>query len=96
MGDRGAARAALNWYRAMIFSNPLAGGAKITVRTLYVWSDHDGAIGPQGAELTPRFVVAPYTYEVLEGVSHWIPDEVPEQLAALLVRHFDADCARPS
>jgi pimeloyl-ACP methyl ester carboxylesterase len=60
-----------------------------------VWSDHDGAIGPQGAELTPRFVAAPYSYEVLEDVSHWIPDEAPEQLAALLVKHIEADPARP-
>ena len=37
-----------------------------------------------------RFVAAPYTYEVLEGVSHWIPEEVPEMLDALLGRHFDS------
>ena len=49
----------------------------------------DTAIGPKGAALTPRFVAGPYTYRVLEGVSHWIPDEAPEQLDALLARHFD-------
>jgi len=87
--DRGAARGALNWYRAMVFSSPRALRAKITVPTLYVWSDGDTAIGPQGAALTPRFVAGPYTYEVLEGVSHWIPDEAPEQLDVLLARHFD-------
>ena len=48
------------------------------------------AIGPQGAALTPRFVAGPYTFEVLKGVSHWIPDEAPEQLDVLLARHFDA------
>jgi pimeloyl-ACP methyl ester carboxylesterase len=96
MGDRAAARAALNWYRAMVFANPLAAGGKITVRTLYVWSDRDRAIGPQGAALTPRFVAAPYSYQVLEGVSHWIPDEAPEQLAALLARHIDPNGSRPS
>ena len=94
MRDRGAARAALNWYRAIIFSSPRALPAKITVPTLYVWSDGDTAIGPKGAALTSRFVVGAYTYEVLEGVSHWIPEEVPEQLDALLARHFDAVPAR--
>jgi pimeloyl-ACP methyl ester carboxylesterase len=94
MRERGAARGALNWYRAMVFSSPRALRAKITVPTLYVWSDGDKAIGPQGAELTPRFVAGPYTYEVLEGVSHWIPDEAPEQLDALLARHFDAASAK--
>jgi len=90
MRDHDAARGALNWYRAMVLSSPRALRAKITVPTLYVWSDGDRAIGPQGAALTPRFVAGPYTYEVLEGVSHWIPDEAPEQLDALLARHFDA------
>jgi pimeloyl-ACP methyl ester carboxylesterase len=93
MRERGAARGALNWYRAIVFSVPRPLGAKITVPTLYVWSDGDRAIGPQGAALTPRFVTGPYTYEVLEGVSHWIPDEAPEQLDALLARHFDAASA---
>jgi pimeloyl-ACP methyl ester carboxylesterase len=90
MRDRGTARAALNWYRAIPFSSPGALRAKITVPTLHVWSDGDTAIGPKGAALTEQFVVGPYTYEVLEGVSHWIPEEVPEQLDALLARHFDA------
>ena len=73
----------------MVFTSPRALRATITVPTLSVWSDGDTAIGPQGAALTPRFVAGPYTYEVLEGVSHWIPDEAPEQLDALLARYFD-------
>jgi pimeloyl-ACP methyl ester carboxylesterase len=93
MRDRDAARGALNWYRAMMYSSPRAMRAKITVPTLYVWSDRDAAIGPKGAALTPRFVVGPYTYEVLEGVSHWIPEEVPHVLDALLAQHFGAGSA---
>lgn len=88
--ERMRARGALNWYRAMMFSSPRALRAKITVPTLHLWSDGDTAIGPKGAARTPRFVAGPYTYEVLEGVSRWIPDEAPEQLDALLARHFDA------
>jgi pimeloyl-ACP methyl ester carboxylesterase len=94
MRDRGTATGALSWYRAMVFSRPGTVRAKITVPTLYVWSDGDAAIGPKGAALTPRFVAGPYTYEVLEGVSHWIPDEAPEELDVLLARHFAAASAR--
>ena len=90
MRDRDAARSALNWYRAIMFSRPAVLPGKITIPTLYVWSDGDTAIGPKGAELTSRFVAAPYTYEVLEGVSHWIPEEAPGMLDALLGRHFDS------
>jgi pimeloyl-ACP methyl ester carboxylesterase len=88
MRDRNAARSALNWYRAMLFAAPHSVNAKIAVPTLYVWSTRDAAIGPQGAALTPAFVTGPYTYEVLEGVSHWIPEEVPDQLDVLLAQHF--------
>jgi len=59
-----------------------------------LWSDGDTAIGPQGAALTPHFVAGPYTYEVLQAVSHWIPDEAPEQLDALLARHFKTATAQ--
>jgi len=45
--------------------------------------------GRRGPALTPRFVAGQYPYEVLKGVSYWIPDEAPEQLDALLARHFD-------
>jgi hypothetical protein len=30
-------------------------------------------------------VTAPYRFEVLDGVSHWISEEAPDQLAALIV-----------
>ena len=94
MRDLRTARGALNWYRAMAYSNPWALRAKVTVPTLYVWSDGDVAVGPRGAALTPRFVAGPYTYEVLRGVSHWIPEEAPAQLDALLAGHFEAAVPR--
>ena len=96
MRDRRTARGALNWYRAMTFTTPRRLRAKVTVPTLYVWSDGDVAIGPKAPALTSRFVTGPYTYEVLEGVRHWIPDEVPDLLDSLLARHFDAATARAS
>jgi hypothetical protein len=29
-----------------------------------------------------------YRFEVLEGVSHWVPETAPQQLSDLLVRHL--------
>jgi len=37
------------------------------------------------ARAAERFVTAPYRFEVLDGVSHWISEETPERLAALIV-----------
>jgi pimeloyl-ACP methyl ester carboxylesterase len=95
MRDPDTARAALNWYRGIMFSGPLTLPARLTlpvkirVPTLHVWSDGDMAIGSRGAEMTARFVTGPYSYTVLEGVSHWIPEEAAERLDALLARHFE-------
>jgi pimeloyl-ACP methyl ester carboxylesterase len=60
----------------------------VGVPTLYVWSTDDAAFGRAAAEATRDCVQASYTFEVLEGVSHWVPETAPEQLSALLVRHL--------
>lgn len=84
----GSARTALNWYRAMPFTQPSVLRRKISVPTLQVWSDGDTAVGRKGHELSRRFVSGPWELRTLEGVSHWIPDEAPEALTDLLTEHF--------
>jgi pimeloyl-ACP methyl ester carboxylesterase len=87
--EPGAMTAALNWYRAMDRS-ALFGLKPVTVPTLYVWSTGDRAIGRAAAEATGACVVGRYTFEVLEDVSHWIPETAPERLSELLLRHLAA------
>ncbi len=86
----GRLRGGLNWYRAMWMTKPNPATARVTVPTLHVWSDGDAAIGPKGSALTPAFVDGPYRFEVLRGVSHWIPDEAPTELDRLLGEHFSS------
>ena len=31
-----------------------------------------------------------YRFEILDGVSHWMPEEQPETVAGLLLEWFDA------
>jgi pimeloyl-ACP methyl ester carboxylesterase len=83
----GAMTGALNWYRAVDRSAAARIGA-ITTPTLYVWSTNDPALGREAAEATAQHVDGPYRFEVLEGVSHWIPEEAPEALNALLIDHL--------
>jgi pimeloyl-ACP methyl ester carboxylesterase len=52
---------------------------------MYVWSTGHEFIGPVAARAAERFVTAPYRFEVLDGVSHWISEEAPERLATLIV-----------
>jgi len=74
----GALTAALNWYRAMSSSTPVD---DVPVPTTYVWSDGDVAIGRRAAEGCAEYVTGDYRFVELAGVSHWIPEQAPEQLA---------------
>jgi pimeloyl-ACP methyl ester carboxylesterase len=85
LAEPGALTGALNWYRANDFA--IDPGA-ITVPTLYVWSTDDVAIGAEAAEATGSFVDGPYRFEVVHGVSHWIPEHAPDVLNALLLDHL--------
>jgi pimeloyl-ACP methyl ester carboxylesterase len=85
----GALTAALNWYRATEPESLTDVGA-ITVPTLYVWSDEDIALGRTAAEATVTWVSGPYRFEVLHGVSHWIPETAPVALNRLLLEHLAA------
>jgi pimeloyl-ACP methyl ester carboxylesterase len=83
----GAMTGALNWYRAADLGL-VEGLNPITMPTMYVWSTYDPALGPQAAEATAGYVDGPYRFEVLEGVSHWIPEQAPARLNALLLAHL--------
>jgi pimeloyl-ACP methyl ester carboxylesterase len=85
---------ALNWYRAADLGL-VDGLGPITTPTLYVWSTYDPALGAEAAEGTAEHVAGPYRFEVLEGVSHWIPEEAPEALNSLLLAHLGGATSPP-
>jgi pimeloyl-ACP methyl ester carboxylesterase len=78
----GALTAALNWYRAM--SSDIRVDT-ISVPTTYVWSDGDVAIGRTAAEACTNYVTGDYRFVELPGVTHWIPEQAPEQLSAAIL-----------
>lgn len=80
---------ALNWYRAASIGDVTDMGP-ITTPTLYVWSDNDVALGRDAAEATAGHVQGPFRFEVLEGVSHWIPEQAADRFNALLLEHLEA------
>jgi pimeloyl-ACP methyl ester carboxylesterase len=86
--DRDAARAAVNWYRGLPLSKRPTG--KVTVPAMYVYATNDRFLGRKAADLTADYVAAPYRYEVLEGRTHWLPEEAPEEVARLVVEHARA------
>lgn len=89
LGTPEALSAALNWYRALNFGSSLVVG-QIDLPTLFIWSDEDAALGPDGAMFTVNFVDGPYKLEILEGVNHWVTDIAPEAVSQLLLEHIEA------
>ena len=78
----GALTAALNWYRAMSSKDRVD---PVGVPTTYVWSDGDVAIGRTAAEACAIYVTGDYAFVELPGITHWIPEQAPDQLAAAIL-----------
>ncbi len=87
LADPAALAAAIGWYRG-VATERAAADPRVTVPTLFVWSDGDVAITRQATEQAHTYVTGPYRYAELRGVSHWIPEEAPDRLAALLLEHL--------
>ena len=83
LGEPAALTGALNWYRATRFGEG-SSVPPVEVPVVYVWSTADAAISRAAAEGCVEHVAGPYRFVVLEGVSHWIPDEAPDAVAAAL------------
>jgi pimeloyl-ACP methyl ester carboxylesterase len=91
LSEPGALTGTLNWYRGATddeFSFPVG---TITVPTLYVWGDQDSAFGRGAAQATGDFVTADYRFEILDGVSHWIPEEAPDRVTPMIIEHLRAE-----
>jgi pimeloyl-ACP methyl ester carboxylesterase len=90
MLDGGALSTAINWYRAIPYTDPRRTSVRVRVPTMFVWSDGDRYISRTAADRCADWVAGPYRFEALRGVSHWIPEEAPERTSELLLEHFAA------
>ncbi|WP_298813080.1 alpha/beta hydrolase [uncultured Sphingomonas sp.] len=82
----GAATAMINWYRAAARHRDrmaLSNGGRVEVPTLIVWGEEDSALGLETLNGTERFV-SDLTIRRLPGVSHWVQQEAPEAVNAIL------------
>jgi pimeloyl-ACP methyl ester carboxylesterase len=86
MREPGALSAALGWYRAMPLGLRDRVG-KVRVPTLHMWSTGDTFLSRAGIEDSARFVDAPYRLEILEGISHWIPELAADRVAERVTAH---------
>jgi pimeloyl-ACP methyl ester carboxylesterase len=85
----GALTAALNWYRANSHPSHELGARRpfppVTMPTLGIWSTGDHYLSEAPLRESGEHVRAEFRYERIEGASHWIPLDAPDELARLLV-----------
>ncbi len=86
MQEPGALSAALGWYRALPWAAKDPVG-RVRTPTLHVWSTGDAFLGRAATDATARLVDAPYRLEVIDGVSHWVPELAADRVAGLVTGH---------
>jgi pimeloyl-ACP methyl ester carboxylesterase len=84
----GGLTAMLNWYRAAFRGGEIrrysaSNAPIIRVPTLFLWGDADVALSLRTTRGTEQYV-SDLTMRVLPGVSHWIQQEAPEAVNAML------------
>ena len=84
--------AAIDWYRANPFPTPRLGPIKVP--TLYLWGSKDAVFLRSTAEATAAFVKAPYTFCVLPGQGHWLPEDAAPQIFAPLLSQLTGSRSR--
>jgi pimeloyl-ACP methyl ester carboxylesterase len=90
----GALTAALNWYRANM---PPASWLRdppdpppVDVPTLIIWGEADTNMGEALLERSAATVTGPLRIERLPGVSHWVQQQAPDRVNALLLEWLAA------
>lgn len=84
--DPARMRGPFNWYRAIPFDLREPTGP-VHVPALFIWGNRDRFISRAAARLCGRYVTGSYRFAELDA-SHWLPEQAPDQVAALLADHF--------
>jgi len=84
----GAAKAMIDYYRGLVIGGgwkrqSMLGTPRIDVRTLMLWGEQDVALGKETTVGTERFV-ADLTLRYLPDASHWVQQDDPETVNAML------------
>lgn len=84
--EPGAAAAMVNYYRAMLRAKPSVSNPKpgtVDAPTLLIWGASDKALSNANVRGTERYV-RDFTLRMLPNVSHWVQQEAPEKVNAIL------------
>jgi pimeloyl-ACP methyl ester carboxylesterase len=81
--EPGALTAALNWYRAPAgFS--VAPAPKVRIPVLFIWGNHDPAVGRAAVDGQKEFIEGPLEYLELNA-GHWLMEEATDQVDSTIL-----------
>jgi pimeloyl-ACP methyl ester carboxylesterase len=94
----GALTAGLNWYRANIHPASFVGNQRlelpaITCPSMLLWGLDDAYLTFELGRRSGEFVDAPFTLQAFPDTGHWIQQERPDEVNALLLEFLGTDLA---
>ncbi len=102
LGRPGRLTAAINYYRANIAMFLRSDWPSVRVPVCGVWSSKDAYLAEVQMLQSRHFVAAPWRYDRIEGVGHWLQLDAPERVNALLIAQLASplpawgDAAQPA
>lgn len=85
----GVLDATLNWYRSGSLLAEHEGLGPVPVPTTYISSDGDRAASRVAVDRTAEHVTGPYRFVLLEGVTHWQPEQAPQRITDEILRRVN-------
>lgn len=91
----GALEAAIEWYRAAAGGLGMSHLAPIRMPTMYLWGSDDHTVGRHAAEATAQHAGDDYRFVEIPGAGHFLSDQVPDRVNALLLEHLGRAAGHP-
>ncbi|MDQ3584999.1 MAG: alpha/beta fold hydrolase [Pyrinomonadaceae bacterium] len=91
--ETGALTAAINYYRANVFSmfGRASVNKRVRVPTLFIYGERDFAIVPETVRGVGDFIDAPYREVRLPNANHWVQVEYPVEVNEALSSFLDGE-----
>jgi pimeloyl-ACP methyl ester carboxylesterase len=62
----------------------------VSVPTLFIWGNQDGAVGRRSTELMADYMRGPYSILELDA-GHWLLSDLPQQVIAPVLAHIQGN-----
>lgn len=86
----GRLTAGMNWYRANLQKLWQSDFPRVQIPVFGIWSTDDVALAEDQMIGSAAFVDAPWRYERLEEISHWVPIDAPQALSDMLLAYWQS------